>query len=162
MKSKVERVALALRDQLVERRHCGADAQIDLVRDTGLHPMRLADRSPLDRHVAGDQTPVAAHRFRDRERRVAGERADLECAPHARQLYDQLHERGLLGRDLHHRHRKLGRLVDELLLHFVDRLRVREQVAVDLGIQEEGLRGVGHVAELTAPRHAASCAVSSG
>ena len=58
----------------------------------------------------------------DAQRRVAGERSDLDCRARADEPREQREERTLLGCDLHPGHRtERARLFDERELHLVGR-----------------------------------------
>ena len=103
--------------------------QLDAVGDAGALPRAPGDRGPLLGHVAAQQPAVGGEPARDAQRRVAGERADLDRRARAEQPREHREERALLGRDLHARDRaERARLVDQRELHRVGRRAVPDEV----------------------------------
>ena len=75
MKARSKRCVGGQRGEGLER---GCDAQVDAVGHAGERPVLAGDRGPLLADVAADQRAVGAEAASDAERRVAGERADLD------------------------------------------------------------------------------------
>ena len=81
---EVERFrAVARRSSAASVSAAGAEPQFDAVGDAGLLPVAARDRRPFLADVAADEAAVGRQRARDRQRAVAGERADLDRAPRA-------------------------------------------------------------------------------
>ena len=79
----------------------GPMLQVDAIGDAGALPRVAADGGPLLAHVAAEQPAFGPQPTCDRERRVPGERADLDRAPRAHRPHEHLHEHGLVVADLH-------------------------------------------------------------
>ena len=141
------------RRQGPQRLDRGRDAQLDLVVDAGALPVLPGDGGPLLVDVAAQERAVVRQATGDADRRVPGERPDLDRVPGADEARQQCHERPLLGSDLHHRDaaERLG-LGDEVPLHVVERRRVGDEVIVDGLGEEERLRCVRHATEATRAR----------
>ena len=72
--------------QRAERVGAGRDLQLDAVGDAGASPTPGAPIAVhSSRHVAAEQPAAVGEAARDAQRRVAGERADLDRRPHAEQ-----------------------------------------------------------------------------
>jgi hypothetical protein len=115
--------------QRLERLDTWRDAELDATLDTGLLAVLARDRRPFFGDIATEQVPVCREAARDAQRRVAGERPDLDRVARADELSEQGHERALLRRDLHHRDpAECGGLLDQRTLHVVRRGAVCDEV----------------------------------
>ena len=104
-------------------------------------PVLAGDRRPLIAHVAAQQAAVGGQPARHAQRRVAGERADLDGAAGSHQRREHGHERTLLGCDLHPGDATEGvRLLDQVAQHGVGPGAVGNEVVVDLRGQPERSR----------------------
>ena len=124
---EVERLVGGHRAQRVERR---AEAKIDPLGQPRLVEVAARDARPLLADVAGDEQAVVGQPAGDADRRVAGEGAELERPAGADRAHQQVHERPLLGGDLHDRDpAKLGGLGGEPPQQLVLAGAVLDQVA---------------------------------
>jgi hypothetical protein len=92
-------------DARVERFSRGCELQFDDIVDLRISPIATRLRRPLFGDVAGEQFGAdwmkVLHRQRNSGRGIAGENADLEHALGVQHAREDLHERALLGADLH-------------------------------------------------------------
>ena len=79
----------------------GADADFDAIGDAGVLEVARGDLGELLAELAAEQAPGGLEAAGDADRRVAGERADLERLAGADRARQERHERALVRRDLH-------------------------------------------------------------
>ena len=105
---EVESAGAFLGDQRVEGSGSRPEPEVDLVGDAGLGPMALGDLGPFVAAVERGHAPRVGQGERDRERAVAGEDADFETVLRPERAHEELHERALVGRNLHPRLLQFG------------------------------------------------------
>src|SRR4029453_10280609 len=119
----------------------GPGPHLAAVRAAGLGEVAAPDLRPLLAQLASEQATVVRQAAGDADRRVPGERSQLERPPRPDPPHQQRDQRALVGSDLHHgdvaeRRRLIGEAPQDVVLAGA----VLDQVAVQLVVERGVLR----------------------